>query len=222
MKAPFNPDSHHRRRSIRLKAYDYSTAGAYFVTIVTQERLCVFGDVADGEAHLTDAGEMIRQVWHEIPIRFPSFEIDEFVVMPNHIHGILIIHSPVGVPLVGTQDAAHAKTTDSPSFVGVLPTDAARPTYGDRTTTRVAPTEGGNATLGEVVGAYKSLTTLEYSKGVENYGWPPFDKRLWQRNYYERIIRDNRELDGAREYIANNPTQWELDAENPSLGSTLS
>ena len=84
---------------------------------------------------------------------------------------------------------------------------------------RVAPTEGGNATLG---GAYKSLTTLEYSKGVENYGWPPFDKRLWQRNYYERIIRDNRELDGAREYIANNPTQWELDAENPSLGSTLS
>ena len=221
MKPPFNPDTHHRR-SFRLKAYDYSTVGAYFVTIVTQERLCLFGDVTDGEAQLTDAGKMIRQVWHEIPTRFPSFEMDEFIVMPNHIHGILIIHSPVGVPLVGTQGAAHARTTDSPSFVGALPADAARPTYGDRATTRVVPTEDGTVTLGEVVGTYKSLTTQQYGKGVETQGWPPFNKRLWQRNYYERVIRDNRELNGAREYIANNPTQWELDAENPSLGSTLS
>ena len=221
MKAPFNPDSHHRR-SIRLKAYDYSTAGAYFVTIVTQERLCLFGDVTDGEAQLTNAGEMIQQIWHAIPDRFPTIEMDEFVVMPNHVHGILIIHSDVGASLVGAQEVTHTKTTHSPvgaSLVGALPADRARSTDGGRATTRVAPTEDGPMTLGEVVGAYKSLTTHQYGKGVETHGWPPFNKRLWQRNYYERVIRDARELDKAREYIANNPMQWELDAENPSLGT---
>ena len=221
MKPSFNPDSHHRR-SIRLKAYDYSTAGAYFVTIVTQERLCLFGDVTDGEAQLTNAGVMIQQIWHAIPDRFPTIEMDEFVVMPNHVHGILIIHSDVGASLVGAQEVTHTKTTHSPvgaSLVGALPADRARSTDGGRATTRVAPTEDGPMTLGEVVGAYKSLTTQQYGKGVETNGWPPFNKRLWQRNYYERVIRDNRELDGAREYIANNPMQWELDAENPSLGT---
>ena len=260
MKPPFNPDAHHRR-SIRLKAYDYSTAGAYFVTIVTQERLCLFGDVADGEAQLTDAGVMIQQIWHAIPDRFPTIEMDEFVVMPNHVHGILIIHSDVGASLVGAQEVTHTKTTHSPvgaslvgaqevthttthspvgaslvgaqevthtktthspvgaSLVGALPADRARSTDGGRATTRVAPTEDGPMTLGEVVGAYKSLTTHQYGKGVETHGWPPFNKRLWQRNYYERVIRDARELDKAREYIANNPMQWELDAENPSLGT---
>ena len=221
MKPPFNPDAHHRR-SIRLKAYDYSTAGAYFVTIVTQEKLCLFGDVADGEAQLTNAGVMIQQIWHAIPDRFPTIEMDEFVVMPNHVHGILIIHSDVGTSLVGAQEVTHTKTTHSPvgaSLVGALPADRARSTDGGRATTRVAPTEDGPMTLGEVVGAYKSLTTHQYGKGVETHGWPPFNKRLWQRNYYERVIRDARELDKAREYIANNPMQWELDAENPSLGT---
>ena len=76
-------------------------------------------------------------------------------------------------------------------------------------------------TLGEVMGAYKSLTTIEYARGVTTWGWQSFDRRLWQRNYYERVIRDGRELDRAREYIANNPMQWALDSENPDVASTL-
>ena len=180
----FDPDVHHRR-SIRLRDYSYSQAGAYFITIVTQGRLCLFGDVVDGDMRLNDAGEMVRRVWHEMPDRFPSVEMDEFVVMPNHVHGVLFIRQsststipPVGASLVGAR--------------------------------KVGPA------LGDVVGAYKSLTTLEYGKGVREMDWPPFHKRLWQRDYYERIIRSESELRLSGEYIANNPMKWELDRENPS------
>ena len=83
-----DPDKHHRR-SIRLKGYDYSQAGAYFVTICTQDRECLFGDIVDGEMRLNDAGHMVRDVWHKIPEHFPYADIDEFVVMPNHFHGII-------------------------------------------------------------------------------------------------------------------------------------
>ena len=198
MKSQTYPDNHHRL-SLRLKEYDYSTAGAYFITIVTQARVPVFGEVTEGQINLSDAGEMIQQIWHDLPERFPSIALDEFIVMPNHIHGIMIIPSPVGVPLVGTRDATRGR----------------EPTDGDRATTSVAPTEDRTKTLGEMVGVYKSITTHQYIKGVEIRGWPPFDKRLWQRNYYERVIRNTRELDFAREYISNNPAKWQLDSENP-------
>ena len=198
MKSPTYPHTR-SRLPLRLKEYDYSTARAYFITIVTQARMPVFGEVTEGHMNLSDAGKMIQRVWHDLPGRFPSIALDEFIVMPNHIHGILIIQSPVGVPLVGTRDATRSQ----------------EPTDGDRATTRVAPTEDRTKTLGEMVGAYKSLTTNEYIKGVEIRGWPPFDKRLWQRNYYERIIRNTRDLDLAREYISNNPSKWQLDSENP-------
>ena len=88
----------HQRRSIRLKGYDYSQAGAYFVTIVAQGRLCLFGDVVDGEMRANDAGEMVWRVWDGMPGRFPSIEMDEFVVMPNHVHGVIIIPPVIGVP----------------------------------------------------------------------------------------------------------------------------
>ena len=178
---PYNPDIHHRR-STRLKGYDYSQAGAYFITIVTQGRVCLFGDVIDGEMLLNDAGEMAREVWDGMPDRFPSVEMDEFVVMPNHVHGVIFIHQPhtptVGASLVGAQNVGPA--------------------------------------LGDMVGAYKSLTTVAYGKGVREMDWPPFHKRLWQRDYYERIIRNESEIALAREYIANNPMKWELDRENPA------
>ena len=220
-----------RRKPIRLKGYDYSRAGAYFITIVVQGRLCSFGDVVDGEMSLNGAGKMIHRVWDRMPGRFPSVEMDEFVVMPNHIHGIMIIHQPppshdppVGASLVGAlddprlHDDAHTHD-DTRATTRVAPTDTVtddtRPHNDVRATTRVAPT------LGDVVGAFKSLTTVEYGRGVRRIGWPPFDKRLWQRNYYERIIRNESELDLAREYITNNPMKWEFDHENPSVGVSL-
>ena len=187
----YNPDIR-RRRPIRLKGYDYSRTGAYFVTIVTQDRTCCFGDVTGEEMCLNDAGRMACRVWESLPLRFPGIEIDAFVVMPNHIHGIII----VGASLVGAQD----------------PGDVRPPEAG--ATTRVAPT-GGHVTLGNVVGAYKSLTTMEYARGVKTHSWPPFNGRLWQRNYYEHVVRDDESLKRIRQYIVDNPAQWVFDRENP-------
>ena len=195
MNRRYNPDLHHRR-SIRLRGYDYTRGRAYYATLVTHERRTLFGEVVEERMRLNEAGKMAQAVWEALPHRFPSIELDAFVIMPNHTHGILIMDGPVGAPLVGALDRERA-------------------TDGARATIRVAPTILGNA-----VGAYKSLTTVEYIRGVERHEWQPFTGRLWQRNYYERVIRDSHELDRAREYIANNPLQWELDRENPDSGGS--
>ena len=92
-----------RRRSVRLKAYDYAQPGAYFVTVVTQDRLCLFGDIADGEVRFNEAGRLIGKFWESLPDRFAGIALDLFVVMPNHIHGVIAIDPPVGAPLVGAR-----------------------------------------------------------------------------------------------------------------------
>ena len=179
----YDPERHHRR-SIRLKEYDYTQPGAYFVTICTQNRLFLFGDVVEGRMLLNDAGLMVQTVWEGLPRRFPNVQLDAYVVMPNHFHAIVIIvdvHPPVGAPLVGAQKGAG---------------------------TRPAPT------LGYIVGAFKSMTTNEYIRGVRQFRWTPFPGRLWQRNYYEHIIRNEGELNRIRGYIVNNPPRWHLDREN--------
>ena len=181
-----------RRKPIRLRGYNYAQPGAYFVTIVTHRRRTLFGNVIAGEMRLNTAGDMVRRRWEDLSVRFPNIDLDEFVVMPNHIHGIILIREPVGASLVGARDGDDTTVFDT-----------------TKATTRVAPT------LGEVVGAYKSIVTLEYARGVRANVWLPFHRRLWQRNYYERVIRDDAELDRARKYIVNNPLQWELDRENP-------
>ena len=163
----YDPNRHHRR-SIRLRGYDYTRSGAYFLTVVTQDRLCLFGDATDEGMGLNDAGKMVRSVWGRIPDRFPSIELDAFVVMPNHVHGIVVIHKPlVGASLVGAPgDGGDAESTDR-----------------EKENTRVSPA------LGDVVGAFKSLTTVEYARRVDEDRWEPFNGRLWQRNYYEHVIR---------------------------------
>lgn len=97
-----------RRRSLRLQGYDYAQAGAYFVTICTQERACMFGEIVDGQMRLNPAGEMVHRVWTEIPAHAPDVDIDAFVVMPNHIHGIIVLtgSTPVGAGLVPARDGA--------------------------------------------------------------------------------------------------------------------
>jgi REP element-mobilizing transposase RayT len=177
------PNIHHRR-SIRLKDYDYSQAGAYFVTICTENRECLFGIIEDAQMEMSDAGNMVQNVWHELPGRFSEIHIDEFIIMPNHIHGIIILN--VGAPLVGALFPA---------------SDNAKARAG----TRPAPT------LGDVVGTFKSISTHEYTDGVRQKNWPPFNGKLWQRNYYEHIIRSESELHKIREYIVNNPLNWEAD-----------
>ncbi len=172
-----------RRRSVRLSGYDYSSAGAYFVSFVVQGRLCLFGEVVDGEMCLNGAGKMVRRVWEGMPERFPYIVMDAYVVMPNHMHGVVFLSQ--------TAAAADASTGETVQDV---------------------------PTLGDVVRVFKSLTTVEYGKGVRGMGWVRYEKRLWQRNYYERVVRNGSEMRAVREYIANNPRNWELDRENPGGG----
>jgi REP element-mobilizing transposase RayT len=163
----------HDRRSLRLRGYDYAQAGAYFVTICTQDRLCLLGDIIEGEMQLNDAGRMVRSVWEGLPDRFPGMELDAFVVMPNHVHGIAVFVAAV-LALPGDNGAASS-----------------------------APT------LGDVVRAFKSLSAIHVNRLFMRSG------SLWQRNYYDHVIRNERELDKIREYIATNPLKWALDRENP-------
>jgi len=222
---PYDPTRHHRR-SIRLKGYDYSQAGAYFITICTQDRACLFGKVVNGEMQLNDAGRMVLAEWNMLPERFPHVVLDAFVVMPNHVHGIVVITNPapddtattaptivgaglVSAPNAGPMSAPNAGPMSAPNDGPMsAPNDGATTRTTMRTTTRVVPT------LGDIVGAFKSRVTVEYIRGVKTSGWPPFRGRLWQRNYYEHIIRNERALNAIRQYIIENPRRWQMDREN--------
>ncbi len=157
------------------------------MTICVRGRECVFGDVVNGEMQCNEAGEMICAEWEALLQRFPTVELDEWVVMPNHLHGIIVI-----------VDSARTSPMDSPDGAGMNP----------------APTS--KSTLGDIVGAFKSISTNQYIEGVHNKGWIPFFKKLWQRNYHEHIVRNERELEAIRKYIHNNPKQWMLDRDHPN------
>lgn len=193
------------RRSIRLKEYDYAQTGAYFVTICTHQREPLFGEILKGVMGLNAVGCMVLDVWRGLSQRFSSVALDEFIVMPNHVHAIFwITDIRVGAPLVGA-----LPRTGAPPRAVVPETDV----VGIRTDgvgTRPTPT----VTLGDIVGAMKSITTVEYIHRQRNVNPHQVIPKLWQRNYYERIIRTEEELHAIRHYIRNNPAQWELDEEN--------
>jgi len=122
----YNPDIHHRR-SIRLKGYDYSRAGAYFITICTHGRECILGDLVDGEMRLNEYGDIVRGEWLNLPNRFPDIELDAVVIMPNHIHAIIAIHA-VGVihELPLRNDTKHRRTMLIPKIVGYVKMNTAK------------------------------------------------------------------------------------------------
>ncbi len=196
----------HHRRSIRLKGFDYSRAGAYFVTIVTQHREIVFGEIVTGEMRLNDAGRMIEKWWLELNHKFPAVETDEYMVMPNHFHGVVVI--------VENADPAGADLRVGPEL---QPGE-----WGEHATWGEHAKSGAHAgaPLPTIIQWFKTMTTNEYIRGVKQLGWPPFPGKLWQRNYYEHIIRDELSLHRIRQYIVNNSTQWELDNENPMRANT--
>jgi REP element-mobilizing transposase RayT len=189
-----DPASHHRR-SIRLKEYDYTQAGAYFVTICTQEWVEVLNDpVVVG---------IITDVWCALPLWFPTIARDEFVIMPTHVHLIVWLHPPdsVGATL------AVAPLAVAPNGAGASPAPTEwvvpRPT-----TANVKPA------LGDVIGTFKSLVFTVYLGWIKTHD-PARQARFWQRNYYEHIIRNEAELDAIRRYIRDNPLRWALDRDNP-------
>jgi len=180
----YDPAKHHRR-SIRLKDYDYATPGAYFVTICAQNRECLFGEIgAEGDMRLNDVGRMVAECWNAIPTHFPHVIMDTFVVMPNHIHGIVI--------LVG------AKHSRSSANASPLPADTPPPNG----------TQPGS--LAAIIQNFKSVSTRKINAQRALPGVP-----VWQRNYWERIIRNDAELGHVRQYIANNPARWACDRANP-------
>ena len=187
----YDPKIHHRK-SIRLKNYDYSQAGLYFVTICTQNQLHLFGEIVNDEMVLNDAGVMIDEIWHEIPYYYHKFAIHELVIMPNHIHGIIeIVHNTVGAgPRACPDDTSQ---TGQPQ--GVAPTG-----------------------LGDILHRFKTLTTKRYIDGVKNDDWPRFNGKLWQRNYWEHIVRNENEYNHIAQYIMDNPKKWALDKLNVGAG----
>ena len=185
------------RQSIRLHGYDYSQSGAYFVTICVQDLQCLFGEMVNSKMVLNDAGQMIESIWSELPERFPHVKLDKFVIMPNHFHGIMVFR--------GGESCIRPKTGEqSTGEMGEIGEHKVRP-YG------TLP-----GTLGRIMQAFKSITTHKYIAGIKQKQWPPFPGKLWQRNYYEHIVRDENELNDIRRYIMDNPKKWNLDRENPN------
>ena len=185
------------RKSIRLKGYDYSLPGWYFITICIQNRECLFGDIKNGKIELNDVGLLVNKYWHKLIDKF-NIQLNKYTIMPNHLHGIIRI---VGAPPVGARSTMVTRSNRA----GIKPASRAGIKPAPTTTT---------TTLGNIIGAFKSLTTHEYIQNVDNNHWPSFNKRLWQRGYYERIIRNEIEFKKIREYIQLNPQMWQRDRNN--------
>jgi len=191
---PYNPKIH-CRRSIRLPNYDYSRSGAYFVTICVQGRSCLFGHVVDGEMRLNEAGVMLNRWYNELMRKFDDIACDAWVCMPNHVHFIVI-------------NTGHA----CPHNDSVGADLCVRPVM------NVGEGEHVGSPLRREVQWFKTMSTNEYIRSVKQHGWQPFFGRLWQRNYWEHIVRDESELNRIREYIATNPVRWEMDRLHPDQG----
>ena len=286
----------HNRRSIRLKGYDYSRSGAYFITICVKDNVHFFGRIENGKMILNDAGRMIDKWWQKIPEKFPDIVLGEYQIMPNHFHAIVLNTGIVradprvrpnesidnsivradphahpnesidnsivrGAPPVRPKESidndigragphAHPNESIDNSIVRADPrvrpnesidnsivradprvrpeSEISNMNFG-QTDTNFGQTHGSaptNAvpvsTLGEHMGSplrmvvqwFKTMSTNEYIRGVKTLNWPPFDGKLWHRNYYEHIIRDETSYNNIANYIINNPAKWNEDKFN--------
>ncbi len=206
-----------KRRSIRLKGYDYSIPGAYFVTLVTRNMRCLFGEIIDGTMHLNNFGEITQSIWRQLPDSF-HVELDEFIVMPNHIHGMIWISD---------RNMGEASANGE---IGVsIPTKA-----------DASPLQPSNGTqkgsLGAVIQNFKSISTRKIHQCLgrgEAFARTQYvdqsipitnasPEAVWQRNYYDRIIRDEKELNQIRLYIMNNSYRWTEEPESHSRRTSCS
>ena len=179
----YDPNIHHRR-SIRLKGYDYTQPGAYFVTICTDKHKFLLSEIVNGEAALSQYGLAAQRVWAGLPQHYPYVVLDEIVLMPNHVHCIIFLtEDPVGAGLV-REDFLKEQSRPAPTKRHGLP---------------------------EIVRAFKSFSAhaINLLRGVSGVS-------VWQRNYYEHIVRSEPALKAIRQYIYDNPMRWELDKYNPA------
>ena len=169
-----------RRKDMRLQGYNYSQPGAYFVTLCTKNRLCLFGDVVNGQVLLSEEGRIAYDCWTDLPTHYTHIALDEFVVMPNHVHGIILI--------------ADAEKAISPNET--------------RAGYKPAPTS--RYSLSEVMRGFKTFSGRRINRLRNSTG-----QAVWQRNFYDHVIRDEKTLAAVREYIVNNPAKWSEDYYNP-------
>ena len=186
-----------RRKSNRLEGYDYSQAGFYYVTVCVWDRQCLFGEIVEGRMVLNEAGRMVKRTWNELPEFYRGVLTDQFQIMPNHVHGIVVItgdetrQGNVGTGPCACPDIVHPGRGQPQ---GVVPT----------------------LSLSDIVHRFKSMTTHRYMANVKDGEWKPFDGKLWQRSFYDHVIRDDEDMNRIREYIQNNPLKWAIDEFNPA------
>ncbi len=178
----YDPEKHHRRTT-RLKGYDYSQPGYYYVTLCIHERKKLFGDVIDGEMRLSDCGQVAYSIWSALPQRFPGIEIDQFVIMPNHLQGIIVLSG--GTTHIGE---SRDETPRGEAVKHPMP----------------MPMSGPAPTLGQIIRNFKALTSYSLHKA----GYAAF---AWQERYNEHVVRNPPDLKRIREYIVNNPAHWAAD-----------
>jgi len=185
-----NPTELPRRKQLRLPGYDYAFPGVYFVTICSAGKVAVFGSVSGESIVLSRAGEIVRAEWIGLAERFARLVLDEFVIMPNHLHGVLAF--------VGHAGGASPAGGISPATMG-----------------GASPGASPSPTLFDVIGAFKSISTIKVNKLLGRRGVP-----LWQRSYYEHIVRTGEDLRKIQRYILEKPLMWSLDPENPNCKSS--
>lgn len=194
------------RCSLRLKGYDYSQEGAYFVTICAHGKVCLFGDVIGSEMIVNEPGRKVQAVWDDLPVHYPHVATDAFVVMPNHVHGVIVIRAG-GCEAAG-YPPAHA-VDFNPDHVekqaGFKPDHVEM-----RAGLKPAPTVRHG--LPEIIRGFKTFSARMINEFRKTSGTP-----VWQRNYYDHIIRNDADYDRIAEYIANNPQRWEEDSLHPAF-----
>lgn len=153
-----------RKATIRMPGYDYRQPGTYFVTICTRHRRRLFGEVVHNTMYVNDVGAMVTEAWCELPATFPGIALDAVVIMPDHVHGVILLGTESGIMAVSS--------------------------------------------LANVVRSFKGRSTRRYLGGIEEHGWPPLERRLWQQRYHDRIVRTDAELAKVRTYIETNPERW--------------
>ena len=178
-----------RRRAMRLQDYDYSQPGVYYVTICVQNRQCIFGEIIDGKMQLNEIGQIVVECWNRIPQHFSSVEIGEFVIMPNHMHGII---------------SWGIEETEFPHLC--VGTRSPRP----KNSTREHKEDDSSPSLGKITAYFKYQSTKHI-----NQSHNMARTRIWQRNYHDHVVRDDKDLQRLHQYIQNNPLKWELDQLHP-------
>jgi REP element-mobilizing transposase RayT len=226
-KSKYNPQIHHRR-SIRLKGYDYSRAGLYYITICVQDRVCLFGEIVGRKMVLNDPGKMIEKWYYELGNKFPDISCHEMFVMPNHFHCIIENVKSVGADLCVCPNDENGQTHMGQTNIGQTHMGQTNIGQTHMGQTNIGQTHMGQTNIGQthrfaptgsplhrVMQWFKTMTTNEYIRGVKKSGWQPFNGKLWQRNYWEHIIRNDGSYHRIAKYIINNPAKWMDDKLNP-------